>query len=477
MSDTVTQSWDAIAQQRDRAVDPVGEQGGVRAGVHLMNAGYVEQGYQKILQAAQQAPDHPYAQLNCWTHLHYLPEHTREQLYQGFSSWARRFLPIPESLPVYPQSRDPHRQLRIGYLSADLRRHSVAYSVEAVLESHDRDQVFVVGYANVPHPDEMTDRMASKMDAYHNISGWDLPVILDRIQRDHIDILVLMAGNTEGNDLAILASKPAPIQVDWGSIGTSGMEQIDYRITDEVVDPPASQATYTETLVSIAGGATIFRPPSSSPLVAPLPALENGTITFGSFNNGNKLNAFTLDLFARVLHAVPGSRLMLKLPRGDDLEVQQRYGQWFDERGINIDRLIFKGRLPDYEYLRVLGQVDMGLDAYPYNGAISTLEALWMGVPVLTLSGEVHVSRVGRNLLGRLGLEMFASQEVEVLVDKAVAFSQQVAQLSQIRQGLRTRMLQSPLCDPGRYAGELERAYRRMWQQWIANHEPKTALS
>jgi protein O-GlcNAc transferase len=268
-----------------------------------------------------------------------------------------------------------------------------------------------------------------------------------------------------------LALKPAPVQGDFGGISTTGMPQVDFRVTDRVIDPPESLGSYVEQSIYLPGGLACFRPPAESPAVGPLPALQRGTPTFGSVNSNPKINAGCIGLWARVLCQVPGSRMILKLDGGGDAGVRSTFLRQFESHGVEPGRVEVVGTMPYQDYLGLYHRIDLLLDATPYNGCITTLEGLWMGVPIVTLTAQTYVSRVGLSILTRLGLEIFAAATADEVVAKAAAFASQPAELAQIRRSLRSLMLASPLCDPRRMGRELEQAYRSAWQHWCRQRQ------
>jgi predicted O-linked N-acetylglucosamine transferase (SPINDLY family) len=352
----------------------------------------------------------------------------------------------------------------------------VAYTFESLLDNHDRDQVEVYAYANVAHPDEVTGRLRSKFDAYRDIRGLDDRQAAALVAEDRIDILVAMAGHSDSHRLTIFALKPAPVQVDLGSIGTTGLPQIDYRITDERLDPPETQPFYLEELVYVPDGFVCYRPPDFAPPVDPLPARASGSVTFGSFNNSLKINPQVVALWSEVLRRTPGARLLLKCRGGGDTEWVDRLRRAFAGHHVDPLRIEACGWQSPQEHLRLYGQVDVCLDPFPFNGCVSTLEALWMGVPVVTLAQDVYVSRVGSTILGRLGMDALVTTSPDAYVAAAVNLAGSLDVLDRVRRHLRARMAASPLCDGHRYAQQIEAAYRRMWRRWCAGQIPVQGL-
>ena len=293
------------------------------------------------------------------------------------------------------------------------------------------------------------------------------PEVVQLIEQDRIDVLVNLAGHTGDNRLAVMAHKPAPLQVSFmGYPDTTGMAQVDYRFTDRWADLVDAQGFHTEQLMWLQSGFICYRPPGFAPAVGPLPALDKGFVTFGSFNNNGKINAHVLDLWAQVLRAVPRSRVLLKFEGGDDGPVQQHYMDELSRRGISPDRITIVGRRPVLEHWDLYNQVDIALDTFPYHGTTTTCEALWMGVPSVTLVGKHHASRVGLSLLARTGLETFAAATPAEYVAKAAAYAGELDNLAVIRRSLRHMMQASPLCDAKAHARDVEAAYRMMWRTW-----------
>ena len=435
-------------------------------GRDLAQSGRVEEGLAFLKRACELAPDDRWVLSNYLWYLHYLPHLSSSLAAQGYRELAQRFMPADTPSVEQSVRPDPAKRLRIAYLSPDFYGHSTAGTFEPVLDGHDRAVVELFGYGNVAHPDEVTRRFRQKFDTYRSVRGQEPTAVAQRIADDQIDILVALGGHCADNCLQVLAYRPAPIQVDYGAINTTGLVQIDYRLTDLTLDPERWHADYVEESICLPDGATSYRPPRHSPLVSALPARENGFVTFGSFNNNMKINSFVISLWAQILKACPGTHLLLRFMAADDPRVRDYYVKQFAQQGVSSDRLTFYGSLSHFQLLQVMEQVDIGLDAYPYNGCITTLESLWMGVPMVTLSGPWNVSRMGRSLLTRLGLEIFAASDAQEYVVKACAFAGQLDELAELRPNLRPLMVKSPLCDPKRLARQLEAAYQEMWRRW-----------
>ncbi|MHC4425263.1 MAG: O-linked N-acetylglucosamine transferase, SPINDLY family protein, partial [Planctomycetota bacterium] len=435
--------------------------------LNLIRTGKIQEGINLLRKAVEKVPANAAIHANLLWYLHYLPETDPQALFDEHKRWGRMHAPVSMAETSHENDPDPDRRLRIGYISPDLRRHSVAYNFQAFLNGRDYRAVEVYGYGDIARPDEMTDYFKQKFDRYRNICGIDDKAVARLIEQDKIDILVEIGGHTPGNRLLALAYKPAPIQVDYGGIDTSGMEQIDYRLTDSLLDSPETQKLYTEESVYLPGGLFCYKPVDFTPPVAPLPATRKGHLTFGSFNNNLKVNSYIMSLWAEVLKRNDGSRLLMKFRGGNDRKVADYYLQQFEQFGIGRDRVQIYGRIAPSEHLQLYGEVDITLDTYPLNGGITTLESLWSGVPVISLVGRnSFLSRAGLSILSRVGLETFATSVPEEYIAKATALAANLEELAKMRVSMRQRMAGSILCDATAYAGSVEAAYRNMWHRW-----------
>jgi predicted O-linked N-acetylglucosamine transferase (SPINDLY family) len=290
------------------------------------------------------------------------------------------------------------------------------------------------------------------------------------IRRDRIDILVDLAGHTGDNRLFVFAYKPAPVQVSWlGYPNTTGLQAIDYRLTDAVADPAGeADSLHSEKLVRLKNGFLCYRPSPAAPGIAPLPCLEKGHITFGSFNNISKTSPAVVKTWAEIMRLVPNAHLILKCTQFADKGTRDRYTRLFNDEGIAQDRIRLLAKLPKTEdHLDLYGQVDIGLDPFPYNGTTTTCEALWMGVPVVTMLGERHAGRVGASIMHQVGMtELLVAGDVNAYVNKALFLAGDVHRLAELRRNLRSRLANSPLCDARSFAENIENEYRKMWQRW-----------
>ena len=435
----------------------------------LMETGRMEEGIELLKRAVREMPGSAQAHSNLLLRLHQMPQLDRQALLDEHKRWARIHAPANQARTNHRNEPEPDRRIRIGYISPDFRRNSVAYFFEPILDGHDRCDVEVYGYGNVEFPDEITERLIEKFDCYRDIRNLDDQAAAELIERDRIDILVDLAGHVADNCLLVMARKPAPIQLTYlGYPDTTGLAAIDYRLTDVLADPPDSgaQRFYTEELAFLPDGFLCYRPPDFAPVLSPLPAADADLLTFGSFNNGCKMNPPLVKIWADLLRANPNSRLLLKLKAGDDQLIRDSYLARFKKEGLNCDRVDIIGWKNPEGHLKAYEQVDIALDTYPYNGTTTTCEALWMGVPVISLVGECHASRVGLSILTRLGLEFFAASTPHEYVAKATALATNLPALARIRRTMRARIASSGLCYARGFARQIEAAYRRMWHKW-----------
>lgn len=365
--------------------------------------------------------------------------------------------------------KNPDRRLRIGYLSADLRQHSVAYYLEALLEGHDRRGFEVVCY-HVGAGDEMTPRLKAKADLWRPLFPSTDDALLRAIREDRVDILVELAGHTSSNRLPVVARRAAPVQVTYiGYPNTTGVPSIAYRIVDSITDPPESDRWATERLVRIDPCFLCYRPPEDAPTPSQPPCAATGRVTFGSFNNLAKISPAAVELWSRIMRDVPGSRLVLKGKALADPAIATRFLARFSAQGISPERLEFLSHTPSTrEHLAAYARVDIALDPFPYAGTTTTCEALWMGVPVVTLAGQRHASRVGLSLHTAIGLPDLVADTPERYHAIAAGLAADPPRLVELRRTLRERISSSPICDARRFVPKLEAAYRSMWRAWCA---------
>ena len=400
--------------------------------------------------------------------LHYTTDYDLTTLFSEHQKFNEQYASAISSQPPL-NARQSQRKLKIGYLSADFKKHSVAYFMESILAHHDHEQFEIYCYYNGTLNDEVTQRFKTMVHHWIDCVGLSDEALAETIRTVPIDILVDLSGHTDNNRLLVLASKPAPVQVTYlGYPDTTGLTSIDYRITDSYTDPKEmNDSLSSEQRVRMPNSYFCYHPDDDSPPVSELPALQNDFITFGSFNNYAKLNTKTLELWAQVLKAVPNSKLLVKARSLNDPTIQQTFKtQWLD-LGIDSERIILANYAPSTQaHLKTYHQVDIGLDTYPYNGATTTCEALWMGVPVVTLVGERHVSRMGLSILSTVGLTEVVAQTFENYINICVKLANNIKDLQKLRANLREQMQHSPLMDGVTFTHDLEVVYRNIWEKW-----------
>jgi predicted O-linked N-acetylglucosamine transferase (SPINDLY family) len=398
---------------------------------------------------------------------------SKAQLVEAHRAWDQRY--GVATLPAaHANDRNVRRRLKVGYVSPDFRQHAVAFFLEPLLRSHDRQKVEVFCYAEVMTPDATTERLKRLADGWLETVGMPVASLAERIQLDGIDILVDLAGHTAHNRLTVFARKPAPIQVTWlGYPNTTGLKAIDYRLVDAVTDPEEeADAWASETLIRLVDGFLCYGAPHDAPEPAAPPCLAAGTVTFGSFNNPSKLSAATLDTWAMLLARLPDARLLLKGEWFADPATCELFRNRLGSRGIVAERIELVPMLADTAaHLGLYNRIDIALDPFPYNGTTTTCEASWMGVPVITLRGDRHAGRVGASLLTQLGLTELIADSVEEYVEIAVALAVDQARLGELRRSLRPRLATSSLGDAAAFARKIESAYRAIWQQWCASSQ------
>ena len=398
----------------------------------------------------------------------YEPCDARE-LFEEHLAFARRFAIGTGSAPARKPGSRSGRALRVGYVSSDLRNHPVGYNVAPLIRFHDRSAIEVYLYADVKRADEMT-AWFRKQAAWRSIAYLSDRAAADLIRQDEIDILVLLAGRFDDNRPLLASWRPAPIQVSMHDPATSGLAEVDYLIADRALVPRHGAEQFTERVVCLP---TFFLHPTleEAPRHEGPPVIENGWITFGSFNNPAKLNEGVVALWADVLRSVPGSRLLLKYMNHFSMpSVRSRYAGLFRKQGIEEDRLIFPGENAEerIQHLARYGQIDIALDPFPFTGSTTTFEALWMGVPVVTLEGDRMVSRWSAAMLRKAGLSWLIARTAAKYVEVARDLAANRDELIRLRGDLRDRVARSPLCAVQKRARQLERLYRRMWTRYTS---------
>lgn len=373
----------------------------------------------------------------------------------------------------FNNDRSTQRKLRIGYVSPDFCNHSVAYFIEGILKRHDAEKFHVTCYSNLLKADERTQALRKLAHNWREIGALTDDAAAELIRSDRIDILVDLSGHTANHRLLVFARKPAPVQVTYiGYPATTGMQAIDYRITDNLADSAESDAFHSEALIRLSRCFIAFTPYKRAPEVSALPADKAGFIRFVSFNHMAKIGPGLIKLWSQVLHAVSDSRLMVKHFSFRDEGVRSLFLSQFSECGIEAERIeIYSWADSCEEHLAYYRQADIALDSFPYNGTTTTCEALWMGVPVVTLAGRLHAGRVGATLVNSVGLNSLIAEDEAGYVDIARELAADRVRLRETRSILRERMRHSELCDTSALTKVLEDEYREMWRRWLEREQ------
>lgn len=390
---------------------------------------------------------------------------TPEQVRDEALGWANRFAGETPPAPPVPEPHDPDRRLRIGYISADFRKHTVAPFIETLLRHHDRTCVEVYAYANVLRPDETTERLNALADHWRPIAGVPDEQVARQIGDDRLDVLIDLSGHTAGNRLLVLARRPAPVQaLLFGYPNTTGMRAVDYRVSDAVSDPEGmTEHLYAERPLRLPEVPWVYVPPADAPPVNELPSLGGGPFTLGCLNNAAKISDACLAAWAAVLRAVPDARLVLLA--GQTRAGAEHLVERFAAAGVARERIEPVSRLPRGEYLAAYRRFDLTLDPFSYNGGVTTGDSLWMGTPVLTVAGSSYVSRQGAMAMTAVGLRECVAGSPEGLIEVVRTWANDRPRLAELRAGLRERVARSPLADGPRYVRHLEDALRRAWRE------------
>ena len=423
--------------------------------------GLMEEAVRHYREVMQLAPDWPHASIALLGSLNYPDIDAQtvagEHLRIG-AAWASRTQRLSSA------ARARSHPLRVGYFSPDFRRHPVGWLFAPVLEAHDRSAVETFCYHSPPSPahadDDLTRRVRNAAAHWIDAREWSDERLAARIAEDRIDLLVDLAGQTFGARMAVFAAKPAPVQASWlGYFNTTGLPTVDAFITDPHSSPEGQERWFSEKLVRLPDSRFCFVAPPHMPDPGPLPALSKGSITFGCCNHLGKINNRVLALWAEILAAVPGSTLLIQARALDDAPNAERIGTQAQAAGIPRERLVLRRFQPAELAARVYCEIDIALDPFPFCGGQTSLDALWMGVPVVTLPGELIASRQTTSFLANLDLSQYAARDAAAYRDTAIALALDTAALSELRAGLRARMQASPLCDVSRFTHNLERAW------------------
>ncbi|KAL6988453.1 hypothetical protein U1Q18_014204 [Sarracenia purpurea var. burkii] len=442
------------------------------------DAGSITQAVEAYEQCLKIDPDSRNAGQNRLLAMNYIDEGIDDKLFEAHRDWGRRFTRLHPQYTSWDNPKEPERPLVIGYVSPDYFTHSVSYFIEAPLVYHDYANYKVVVYAAVVKADAKTnkfrDKVLKKGGIWRDIYGMDEKKVASMVREDNVDILVELTGHTANNKLGMMACRPAPVQVTWiGYPNTTGLPTIDYRITDSLADPPDTRQKHVEELARLPECFLCYTPSPEAGPVSPTPALTHGFVTFGSFNNLAKITPKVLQVWARILCAVPNSRLVVKCKPFCCDSVRLRFLSTLEQLGLEslqVDLLPLI--LLNHDHMQAYSLMDISLDTFPYAGTTTTCESLYMGVPCVTMGGSVHAHNVGVSLLKSVGLGHLVAKNEDEYVQLAIKLASNVTALSTLRTDLRNLMSKSPLCDGSKFTLGLESTYRKMWKRYCKGDVP-----
>ena len=410
--------------------------------------------------ALEASNDHPVTweqRLYCFS---YHPDLSAEAIYKEFVRWGDRF-PEPR-VNFLSHDRNPNRRLRIGYVSPDFRKHTSRFYFWPLFQNHDRESFELFAYSNVDHEVDWTRQFRGQFEHWRDIRQLDDETAATLVQADGIDILVDLCGHMSGERLGLFALKPAPIQATWlGSAWTTGLKAMDYVLFDPYVAP---EGTLTrENIIRLPHSFMVFRPKEDAPELQAPPCQKNGFVTFGYSGRTERLNHRTFRVWGEILKRLPDAKLILDFPPFADARTQDYYRTFLAQHGVDTDRVIMRKSPNIFEGLN---DIDILLDSFPHSGGTMLMDALWMGVPALTLASRPPVGRLGTGMMMNLGLPEWVAQSEGEYIDKACQFAGDSQRLKELRTGMRERMQNSPLMDGPGFARNFEAAYRAMFEHW-----------
>ncbi|XP_010245836.1 PREDICTED: probable UDP-N-acetylglucosamine--peptide N-acetylglucosaminyltransferase SPINDLY isoform X2 [Nelumbo nucifera] len=477
---TVQGKMDAAASMIEKAIvaNPSYAEAYNNLGVLYRDAGDISQAIEAYEHCLKIDPDSRNAGQNRLLAMNYINEGNDDKLFEAHRDWGRRFMRLYPQYTSWDNPKDPERSLVIGYVSPDYFTHSVSYFIEAPLVHHNYANYKVVVYSAVVKADAKTNRfretLLRKGGIWRDIYGIDEKKVASIVREDKVDILVELTGHTANNRLGMMACRPAPIQATWiGYPNTTGLPTIDYRITDSLADPPNTRQKHVEELVRLPECFLCYTPSPEAGPVLPMPALSNGFVTFGSFNNLAKITPKVLRVWARILCAVPNSRLVVKCKPFCCDSIRQKFLHTLEQMGLESLRVdLLPLILLNHDHMQAYGLMDISLDTFPYAGTTTTCESLYMGVPCVTMAGSVHAHNVGVSLLSKVGLGHLIAKNEDEYVQLAIDLASNISELSKLRMKLRDQMMNSPVCDGRNFVLSLESTYRNMWHRYCKGDVP-----
>lgn len=437
-------------------------------GAALQAQGHVSQAVPCYERALTLAPDFPEPLNHLMFALNALPDVTSADLLAAARRWTAGWTAL-STTPEHANRPDPDRPLRIGYVSPDFRHHPVGYFLTAILDHHDPAVVEIHCYSNSRVADDITRRIQGAVAGWRSIVALDDAAAADLIQADGIDILVDLSGHMADHRLTLFQRRPAPVQATWlGFFCSTGLAAIDHIIGDPTIIPPGDEAGYSERVWRLPGCYLCFDGAPVDLSTVAMPAGETGPITFGCLNRRDKMSEPCIAAWAQILRQVPFARLLLKTAGFSDEATRTDMLAAFERHGIGTGRLVIEGETPRRAHLAAYHRVDLALDPFPYTGATTSAESLWMGVPLVTLRGRTFVGRVSASMLQAVGRPELVADTVEDYVDLAVALANDRPRLAALRRDLR-EATRSGLGDGAAFARNLEAIYRGQWRVWCAS--------
>ncbi len=446
----------------------------VNKGVLLSRLGRVEEALQHFDEAIKLSPNSVDSGRNRLTLLNYSCTATAADIHlQTMDYWRLKNQNevAVKACTHRPIKSDADKQaLKIGYISADFWSHTIGKFFLPILTVLADLNVQAFLYSNSPIEDDVSVSLRSASQAWRPITGLTDETVCEEIKKDGVDILVDLSGHTDGHRLDVFRRKPAPVQMTWlGYVATTGLTEIDYIIADKMVLPENAETNFVEKPLRLPHSYYCFDPPQSAPALVPPPCLKSPNTTFGSFNNITKLNDDVFSAWSEILNRVPGSRLLIKAPQLSDDYIASSVKKDLERSGINTNTVVLLGQTTREDHMAMYNIVDIALDPFPYGGGMTTLEALWMGIPVITMLGDRWVSRASASILWAAGLADTITESRSDYIEKAIAMASDREGLIASRKNMRVIVASSPLCDIDGYAMALENLYRSAWRSWCLN--------
>lgn len=438
------------------------------------NLGQIDKAAEYYHKAMQVTGENDMAYANYLTALHYHPQKSAEQIFATAQEWQPRYAAHLRTNDTHDNDKQPAKKLRIGMFSDGFRAHPVGQMITSMLEQLPRHELELYLYSTNNASDILTRRIQKTATCWMSITHLDEAEFAKQISNDRIDILIDLCGHNSGSRMRTMVRKPAPVQVKWvgGLINTTGVDSIDYLLSDSIETPPGVDHLYTEKLIRMPDDYICYNPPIYTPDITVPPASYTGYITLGCFNNPTKINETLLDHWAGIMHTLPTARLFLKgLQFGSEI-LKNRVHQYLERAGIEPHRILIEGPSPHNQLLQAYNRVDVALDPWPYSGGLTTCEALFMGVPVVTLPGPTFAGRHSASHLTNAGLEQLVANNWQHYHDIVVNLASDLDNLNNIRTHLRSALLESPVCDAPKMARNFSNAMRAIWQRHCAGKAP-----